>query len=349
MFAVCCLALAACKEEPQPDVPAGPAPEDLYVQFGEQGGTKSHFVSSDGKKTYTHYWDANDDISVFWENTKNLMYRANNINGSSYSDFKQLSYSTGSSTAITGRYAIYPYCNTNSVSVSGNTPTFNFWFPSAQTYREGSFGTASYNNGTDSKNMGCAVYIAKNKSTTSANNNYFDFYNMGCWMRLDLKTDASGVFSVGSIEMEAGGDVKIVGPASFAGDPNTVLTAKSTSFGSGTFAIGSGATNKITLSCPTGGVALNSTTSVPFYFFLMPVAADDAAKFTSGFTVKVKDTSGNIRAELTSIDDIKSNTTIFHRNQVVNLATVTISSSSIKYSLSVQSWTNVTAIDINLE
>ena len=371
------LALVACnKSGLQTSHESIPAPDELYGAIAGQNvdGTKAYFVGpvidTLAGVRYPHFWEIGDNISVFWENTQNVLYRCyndisnQNVVGAtaSYSKFGKLeSLALGDATPISGvRYCIYPFDERNAATAAG----VSFWIPETQTYCSDthtysgvtsiSYGKSEcwYDaEGTNKYSTGCAVFVAKNTESYEENYNYFNFYNVGCWLKLQIKSSAE--FTLGRIELTGNNGQSISGAAS-----TTFTTTKK---GDKTYNIldntsvitpatpATEASKKVTLKGD-GSKKINSTAS-DIYIYLLPTnffTDLDAAK--QGFTLNIYDNSGTLKGTAVAKGTSEGSVgyqEVFKRNRVVLMSEWNLT--TLKFAvLEVKAWENVEEI-INFE
>ena len=368
------LVLAACQKSGlQTSHESIPAPDELYGAIAGQNddGTKAYFVgpiitgTGDAQKvSYPHFWEIGDNISVFWENTQNVLYRCyNDISNqnkvgstpAAYSKFGKLeSLALGDATAISGvRYCIYPFDARNAATDAG----VSFWIPETQTYRSDSLSysgvksisygmsTCQYDAaGTNTYSTGCAVFVAKNTEGYDGNYNYFNFYNVGCWLKLQIKS--SEEFTLDRIELTGNNGQSISGAAS-----TTFTTTKK---GDKTYNIldntsvitpatpATEASKKVTLKGD-GSKKINSTAS-DIYIYLLPTnffTDLDAAK--QGFTLNIYDNSGTLKGTAVAKGTSEGSVgyqEVFKRNRVVLMSEWNLT--TLKFAvLEVKAWENV--------
>lgn len=317
LLALCGLMFAACEKNDG----FSQAPDDLFgliTDDSEAAETKAKFTSTSGS-TFTQMWELNDQLSVFWKNNTNLFYNCVDLtaqtNGNlKYTQFKLYSDipSGWTETDSNGIYAIYPYDSANSISGTGGSRVLSFTVPTTQGYVQNNYGKATKNGNL----CGCAVLVAKenfNRSNHGKGENYLDFFNVGCWIKLDLK--ATRTFSVKKIVMNSTG---IAGTSTISFP--TSGTAGSMRPNNPT----AGSVNSVTLTCGTA-VTLGST-ATSFYIYLLPKT------LSSGSTFVITD---NASTPLSVT--LKINGTPTLQRNVVYQAAATIGD-EISYSVSVNAW-----------
>lgn len=372
------LVLAACQKSGlQTSHESIPAPDELYGAIAGQNvdGTKAYFVGpviSGSKVNYPHFWETGDDISVFWENTQNRLYRCyNDISNTNtvgmeeedvkYSKFGKLeSLALGDASSIGNvRYCIHPFDYRN--KVIGENVTF--WIPDVQTYRAEkrtystavdavSYGTGEfkYNKDTSYSSNGCAVFVAKNTEPITGHYNYFNFYNVGCWLKLIIKSNEE--FTLGRIELTGNNGQVLAGSAS--------TSFEKTYKEDGTHHIlddyteikpaATGGATKVTLK---GNVGVKDvitpktikSTASEFYIYLLPTTFfKDISPANQGFTLKIFDKDDNLKG--TAVAKSKDNegdigeAEVFKRNRVVRMSDWELT--ELKFAvLTVREWTNV--------
>lgn len=376
------LVLAACDKTGLQTNKHVETPDDIYGAIaGQNNATKAYFAGpvitgtgSAQKVEYPHFWQVGDDISVFWGTGSNVLFRAvNNVSNDntsssiSYTRFEKMAAvtdATYASVTLDGRYTIYPYDYRNKVDADG---TVHFRVPATQTYREVahpgntgapavpagtyvSYGSADFNYTSSSTySTGCAVFIAKNTEVVDEANhyNYFNFFNVGCWLKLQIKSDEE--FTLGKIEMKANEtSLTLAGPA------HTSFTDYDTGTGSFAGVKYYKLTSSSVITKETGGIAtitlngngtkkVNSTLS-DFYLYFLPTNFFGTGVTNKGFTVKIYDSSNVLRGTATakpsSETDAVSDGDYFQRNRVVLMSEWDVT--DIKFAvLEVKAWDEV--------
>lgn len=342
VFLAFALSLAACskeQEQPEPVDPVAPIPEEIVGSIPSDD-TKAYFDGNASSVTsYVHHFENTDSVSVFWQEPSNIAYKCIDIQQSG-TRFKRTFAKNSYSGTCNGRYAIYPYNPDNEVVENGGVPEFGFMLSPIQVYRNdhpGSYGRFSRIL-TGSMDIGCvgsaSVFVATNNSSVQSQKNIFFFYNVGCWLKLEL-TSADPV-EVALLDFHSNDDrVKMSGYGTATGVPGTKSFTVSASDGSypAVYLYGNvpddfyGPSMKLTSK---GDPIVLSETPTYLYIHLLPT------EFVSGFTVDLYDKDRN---EITSLngryEKVKGR---FLRNYVVKMAPVNIDKAT-NFDLEVEQWT----------
>lgn len=333
------------------------APDELYgaISGDRDAGTKTWFVgpiTQDGKIKYPQYWELGDKISVFWNSTENILYKCfNNISNNNtvggtiqYSAFAKTSSAAGSYADIgNNRYSVYPYDKGNKFQ-DGKV---YFTIPATQTYREvegkSTYGTATFKDFSGSDyTCGCSVFVSRNTEDLKKGEhyNYFNFYNVGCWLKLKIISPTE--FTLGKVEL-TGNDGQIL-----AGAANCTMTSKDASgyWVPGNISAGSGSST-VTLK-GNGSKKIGSTATEIFLYFL-PTNFFASSATNKGFTVKIYDDSDVLKGTaVCQTEPEEADGDIFQRNRVVLMSNWTLSE-YIKFAvLEIEKWTNID-VNINFE
>ena len=203
------------------------------------------------------YWNNSDEISLFPSRAANTKYRYNGETGSRKAEFDLVSGS-GSGSALSCNYAVYPYSDSNAISADG---VIEYTFPKEQEYVENSFGRKAN------------VMVA---ATNDASDTSLQFKNAVGYLKLSLYGNN---VTVKSIKITGNKSEKLAGNATikalYGQDPVVTMS--------------SSASSEITLNCGDNGVKLGSTasTATTFWLTLPPTT------FTKGITLTVTDVNGN--------------------------------------------------------
>lgn len=219
-------------------------PKSVRATF-EQSQTRTYI---DGSNRL--HWTADDRISVFYGTTENIEYKFDGATGDVSGSCTAIGTATGSGTAISQHYAVYPYSAAHAVLSTGG---ISINLPSSQSYVANSFG------------LGANVMMAQSAD------DIFSFKNVCGYLKLPLYREN---YKVKSITLTGNNGEKLAGAATVSFQGGLPVVTMSAAAG-----------QSITLDCGSG-VTIGSTseTATPFWFVVPPTT------FTKGFTVTVVDT-----------------------------------------------------------
>lgn len=247
--------LAAC----QNDVLDAPVKaSDVTVTASREGSGSSRTTLTGD---YKINWHEDDQLSVFLGSAANAKFTIHDGAGEDYATFKGNGdiYITGGTESSAGAFAnvaYYPYDADLSVTKGDDgSYTLTTSWPSAQNYRDGSFGQDAYP----------MVAVAE------SNRDYaFSFKNVGSMLMLYLKGDAKiSKIKLQSLSNKLAGACTV--KAAYGQDP--VLTLNESS-----------ADSEIILNCP-DGVQLNKESSTVFVIAVPPISGE-----TGDLTFTIYDT-----------------------------------------------------------
>lgn len=265
--AVCLLAVSCSVHEMETMNPI-PAEEDVFYASLETYSTPDTKVYVDNKNTvdgkFMVFWDAEDQISIFNENTLNQKYEFMGETGDNAGYFKYKSGGSGSGTATDYVCAVYPYNKTTTLSGSD---VLTLTLPEEQTYREGSFG----------------LKANTMVSTTDGDDNLLRFRNVGGFLVFKFfgmgPAPEEARVSISSIKLEGRNGELLSGEATMTPVINGIPTIE----------MASTAGASITLKCDKA-VKLGKTENkaTEFWMVLPPT------RFSRGFKVTLTDKDGKV-------------------------------------------------------
>lgn len=252
----------SCKQGREVDVedntlPApAPAPtkveEPLFHAVFEEMEDPETKVAMDD--SYSLFWEAGDDISVFAKTTQNRAYRFKGATGDIDGDFEAMEAADGTSSAIGMNVAVYPYMASASIGADGKV---TLSFPASQAYRAGSYGPGAH------------LMIAQSEDMD------LSFRNLGCG--LGIKLYGSGV-SVSSVSLSARGGEKIAGEAVVTPGADPVIEFAQ-----------AGSSSTVTINCATAVTLGESASEASVFWFALP-----PVDFSQGFTINVTTSDGKV-------------------------------------------------------
>ena len=233
---------------------------EVDTNYSDPQSVTAHFEESSARLYIEEnklYWSSGDEISLFPSRAANTKYRYNGETGSRKADFDLVSGS-GSGSALSCNYAVYPYSDSNAISADG---VIEYTFPKEQEYVENSFGSKAN------------VMVA---ATNDASDTSLQFKNAVGYLKLSLYGNN---VAVKSIKIAGNKSEKLAGNATikalYGQDPVVTMS--------------SSASSEITLNCGDNGVKLGSTASTATTFWItLPQTT-----FTKGITLTVTDANGN--------------------------------------------------------
>lgn len=207
-------------------------------------------------------WNANDQITIFNNNTYNQPYRFTGRDGRNAGNFAIVPIETFSTSGpLDHIYAIYPYQESTEISYDGD---ITFTLPALQTYKKNSFG------------------IGANTMVSVTDNTMLQFKNAGGY--LEFKLYGEGI-SVKRIQLRGNNGEKLAGDAlitmPLGGLPTVTMLDN--------------ATEEVTLECETPVALGTSQNDYTVFWFVLPPTS-----FTKGITVTVTDALGGTFAISTS-------------------------------------------------
>ncbi|MBR6424027.1 MAG: hypothetical protein IKS47_05060, partial [Bacteroidales bacterium] len=251
-LAVWALLLASCSIEVDNRLLTVTDETTVFYATIEDSGDAQTKVFADSQMRVL--WNANDQITIFNNDTFNQPYRFKGRDGRNSGTFAIVPINEFStSEPIDHIYAIYPYQESTEISYDGD---ITFTLPAIQQYKKNSFG------------------IGANTMVSVTDNTQLRFRNVGGY--LSFKLYGWGI-SVSSIQLKGNNHEKLAGDAlitmPLGGLPTVTMQEN--------------ATEEVTLECETP-VALGATAEeyTEFWFVIPPTT------FTQGFTVTVTDSHG---------------------------------------------------------
>lgn len=247
------LGLAGCSQEELIDNNANqkPAENKVFTATLEEEDAQSRiYVGNDNKL----FWTAQDQISIFAENTVNTVYQFDGETGDASGTFTAVATtSTTTGSDVSNNYAVYPYNEATTISTEGVITTT---LPATQKYAENSFG------------LGDNTMVAVTNGTEDYNLN---FKNVCGYLKLQLY--GTNV-TVKTITLTGNYSEKLAGKATvtLGNDGPTVSMTND-------------ATTSITLDCGNGVTIGDSENEATTFWMVVPPTT-----FTQGFTITVTTT-----------------------------------------------------------
>ncbi|MBQ6311628.1 MAG: hypothetical protein IJK74_08810 [Bacteroidales bacterium] len=265
LFALAAFAFASCSKDDQtPEEKVSLKkyilPDIIYAgtETNTQTGTKTYWGNN-----LKVLWNANDLISMFGYNPTNVKYRFLGADGDASGEFEIMGEKNDQE-LFNAIWAVYPYSSDITINSSGTEISLNL--PADQTYRANSFGPGAN-----------TMVAVREPILLGDEDSDYEFKNACGYLRLKLYGE--GV-SVSSITLEGKNGEKIAGAATIAQAIGGLPTVT----------MGSGATTKIKINCPTPvTLGTSAEDATEFNFVIPPVT------FTNGFKITIDGTSGGKR------------------------------------------------------